>query len=384
MPGLWNLQYNSLLNLNYTNRTKAIAFADDLIIVTRGKTVREAENIANIELSKISSWAKDNKIRFNEQKSKAMLLTRRKRKERKELEIYLNYKPLMQVNSLKYLGIIFDSKLTFRDHIITMTDKCSKLIFALSKSAKLNWGLNYAALEAIYTGGILPLLLYGAPVWINAINKASYKLKITRVQRLINIRLARAYRTVSNEALCILTGLTPIDIKIEEAAQLYQLTRGSRKEEAMFDQDMGVKHWLHPAVKVTILQDNNEDNSTTQIFTDGSKSEQGVGAGIAVYRSGTLTKSLKYRLNKKCTNNQAEQLAILKSLEYIENIHTTDKSVTIYTDSQTTLDSLQNNNINTYLIEKNKTESDGVGTDRMENPFLLGQGTRRDPRKRTR
>jgi uncharacterized protein with ParB-like and HNH nuclease domain len=171
-----------------------------------------------------------------------MLLTRRKRKERKELEIYLNCKPLMQVNSLKYLGIIFDSKLTFRDHIITMTDKCSKLIFALSKSAKLSWGLNYAALETIYKGGTLPLLLYGAPVWINAINKASYKMKITRVQRLINIRLARAYRTVSNEPLCILTGLTPIDTKIEEAAQLYQLTRGNIKEEAMFDQDMEVKH----------------------------------------------------------------------------------------------------------------------------------------------
>jgi len=152
----------------------------------------------------------------------------------------------------------------------------------------------------------------------------------------------------------------------------------------MFDQDMGVKHWLHPAVKLTILQDNDEDNSRTQIFTNDSKSEQGVGAGIAVYRSGTHTKSLKYRLNKKSTNNQAEQLAILKSLEYIENIHTTDKSVTIYTDSQTTLDSLQNNNINTYLIEKNKTESDGVGTDRMENPFLVGQGTLWDPRKRTR
>jgi len=95
--------------------------------------VREAENIANIELSKISLWAKDNKFRFNEQKSQPMLLTRSKRKERKELEIYLNNKPIMQVNSLKYVGIIFDSKLTFRDHIITMPDKCSKLIFALSK-----------------------------------------------------------------------------------------------------------------------------------------------------------------------------------------------------------------------------------------------------------
>jgi len=157
----------------------------------------------------------------------------------------LNYKPLTQVNRLKYLGITLDSKLTIRDHIITMTDKCSKLIFALSKSVKLDWGLNYAALKTIYTLDILPLLLYGAPIWINTINKASYKLKITRVQRLINIRLARAYQTVSNEVLCLITGLTPIDIKIEEAAQLYQLTRGSRKEEAMIDQDMGVKHRLH-------------------------------------------------------------------------------------------------------------------------------------------
>jgi uncharacterized protein with ParB-like and HNH nuclease domain len=251
--------------------------------------VREAENIANIELRKISSWAKDNKIRFNEQKSKAMLLTRRKRRERKELEIYLNYKPLMQVKSLKYLGIILHSKLTFKDHIIDMTDECSKLIFTLSKSAKLNWGLNYSALKTIYKGGILPLLLYGAPVLINAINKASYKLKITRVQRLINIILARAYRTVSNEALCLITGLTSIGLKIEEAAQLYQLTRGSGREEAMVDQDMGIKQWLHPAVKIITLRENNEDNSTTQIFTDGSKSEQGVGAGIVIYRTGTHT-----------------------------------------------------------------------------------------------
>ena len=52
---------------------------------------------------------------------------------------------------------------------------------------------------------------------------------IERVQRLINIRIAKAYHTVSNEALCILTGLTPIAIKIDEASQFYQLTKGSKK-----------------------------------------------------------------------------------------------------------------------------------------------------------
>jgi hypothetical protein len=48
----------------------------------------------------------------------------------------------------------------------------------------------------------------------------------------------------------------------------------------MIDQDMGVKRWQNPAAKISILQDNNEDNSTAQIFTDGSKSEQEVGAGM--------------------------------------------------------------------------------------------------------
>jgi hypothetical protein len=63
------------------------------------------------------------------------------------------------VHSLEYLGIIFDSNLTFREHINCMAEKCTKLIFARSKSAKLNWGLNHAALKTIYGGGILPLLL---------------------------------------------------------------------------------------------------------------------------------------------------------------------------------------------------------------------------------
>jgi len=126
------MHYNSHLNLNYMDRTKSKAFADDFIHITRGKTVREAEKVANVEVSKVSARAKQNKISFNDQKSKVMLMTRRKRKERKDLQVYLNNKPLMQVHSLKYLGIILDCKLTFRDHINFITEKCTKLIFALS------------------------------------------------------------------------------------------------------------------------------------------------------------------------------------------------------------------------------------------------------------
>ena len=59
--------------------------------------------------------------------------------------------------------------------------------------------------------------------------------------------MAKAYRTVSNEALCILTGMTPIAIKIEEAIELYQLTNGNTNKEAKVDNNIGFKHWQHPA-----------------------------------------------------------------------------------------------------------------------------------------
>jgi len=70
------LPRNSLLNLRYTNHTKTVAFADDLVIMIKADSIREAENIANFELSKISAWAKENRFRFNEQKSKVMLMAR--------------------------------------------------------------------------------------------------------------------------------------------------------------------------------------------------------------------------------------------------------------------------------------------------------------------
>jgi len=157
---------------------------------------------------------------------------------------------------------------------------------------------------------------------------------------------------VSNEALCMITGLTPINIKIEETARLFQITKGNKKEEVQFDHDTRTKHWLHPAISFTILEDPKEDDSTIQIYTDGSKNDQGVGAGAAIFITGKHTSSLQYRLHKRHTNNQSEQVAILKSLEYLQNINMAVKIVTIYTDSQTTLDSIKNARIHASLTDK--------------------------------
>ena len=87
-------------------------------------------------------------------------------------------------------------------------------------------------------------------------------------------------------------------------------------------------------------------DSTVNIFTDGSKNETGVCSGIAIFLGKKLTQQLKFKLSSRCTNNQAEQLAIVKALDTIAGgvpqAIDKPKTATIYTDSSITIDSLKN------------------------------------------
>jgi len=119
-------------------RTKVVAFAHDLIMATRGESVSAVENYVNIELSKIIGWSKNNKTRFNDKKSKVILVSRRKRKENKNVTVYLNNKPLEQVTQMKYLGIILDQKFRFQEHIKYAAERCAKANSQPIKSGKTN------------------------------------------------------------------------------------------------------------------------------------------------------------------------------------------------------------------------------------------------------
>jgi hypothetical protein len=70
-----------------------------------------------MELSKITAWLKSNKIIFNKERSRVMLILMRQRKEVKENKAYLNNKHLEQVTTMKYIQIILDNKFRFCEHI---------------------------------------------------------------------------------------------------------------------------------------------------------------------------------------------------------------------------------------------------------------------------
>jgi hypothetical protein len=106
-------------------------------------------------------------------------------------------------------------------------------------------------MATIYKGAIPPLLTYGAPVWIDAMNYEHNRNKYIRVQRLINISMAKAYRRTSSEALCMTTGMTPKHIKLEEVVKRYNIKEKLGNRAIELDYDVEFKYWLHLADAVT-------------------------------------------------------------------------------------------------------------------------------------
>jgi hypothetical protein len=159
----------SCINSDFSCHTKAIAFADDLAIMTKGNTPSEAEVFANSYLAKIEKWAIENKMQFNEIKSKVMLITRQRKNA--NINVYLNNRRLEVVKQMKYLGIYFDSRFTFDNHIRYIAENSTKLIYMLGRSAKLQWALGHKTLKTIYEGALVPLATYEAPVWEEAVRK---------------------------------------------------------------------------------------------------------------------------------------------------------------------------------------------------------------------
>jgi len=87
------------------------------MILVKGSNQVEVENYANIETQEIAKWARNNKMSFNDQKSKAMIITKKKPNNRRDIKIFLNNKKLQQADTIKYLGLAIDRRFNFNQHI---------------------------------------------------------------------------------------------------------------------------------------------------------------------------------------------------------------------------------------------------------------------------
>ena len=83
----------------------------------------------------------------------------------KDPELFLDKTPLKVVPEAKFLGLIFDNKLSFIPHIKQLKVKCLKALDLLKIVSNSNWGGGEETLLHLYRSLINSKLDYGSIVY---------------------------------------------------------------------------------------------------------------------------------------------------------------------------------------------------------------------------
>jgi hypothetical protein len=86
---------------------------------------------------------------------------------------------------------------------------------------------------------VVPILTYGELIWVEAILKNRNLTKYKIIQRLINIKIAKAYWTISYDASYVIAGVQPIQITIEQMVQTCTAAKINNQE---YDVPLVVKY----------------------------------------------------------------------------------------------------------------------------------------------
>ena len=148
-----------------------------------GKDLNELADLVNIEIESIVSWLNANKMSLNVDKTHFMVFKPSKKKVLSNIEIKINNSNILEVDNTKFLGVIIDSKLTWKDHITYVTNKIDKNIGVLIKCRKV---FNEKTLITLYYSFIYPYLSYCIHVWGSTF-KTYLKRVVTLQKRIVRI-----------------------------------------------------------------------------------------------------------------------------------------------------------------------------------------------------
>src|SRR6218665_1920629 len=74
--------------------------------------------IMNSELIIIANWFKANRLSLNLEKTNLIIFSSLRKKLSTIKPLYINEIPIVQTRSSKFLGVIVDEHLTWRDHVL--------------------------------------------------------------------------------------------------------------------------------------------------------------------------------------------------------------------------------------------------------------------------
>ena len=135
---------------SYMNMIKTIQYADDTTLYSTGSELKELNEINAAVQIRTYNWFTANGLSLNKDKT---------------VHINFTLKNSRKDESIKFLGIILDTNLSWKNHINMITNKLSSTVYLLRK---ISIYVPIAISKTAYTGLFQSQLTYGILIWGNS------------------------------------------------------------------------------------------------------------------------------------------------------------------------------------------------------------------------
>ena len=185
-PLLFLIYVNDLPKPHHRQNSKC-QFADDTALWAASKNVQFAAKLLRKDLRKLAKWCAKWRIKLNPEKTKVIIFSRSSLPRNSEPILKLYGERLKICPQVKFLGITFDSKLTFQKHFEEILERCNTRYHRVRLIVNKKWGPSPSTILQIYKQCVRPIFEYGSLSTITTSDTI-----ISKIQRLQNkfIRLA--------------------------------------------------------------------------------------------------------------------------------------------------------------------------------------------------
>ena len=115
----------------------------------------------------------------------------------------------------KYLGVVIDYRLTFREHLTYIGGKCAATSCSLARIMS-NIGGPKQERRLLLMKVVTSVALYGAPIWAAAMIKRTYRIGVEEAYRRSALRDISAFRTVLTDAAVMVAVGLVVDVEMRK------------------------------------------------------------------------------------------------------------------------------------------------------------------------
>jgi len=229
-PLLWNIVYDGVMRLALPAGCDLTCYADDVALTVVSKHLKTVEIICNAAIQRISDWLLSVGLQLAAHKTEAVLVSTRAIVETASIRV--GSQVVVSKRAIRYLGVMIDTRLCFREHLSYVQEKAANSSQALFR---MLWNTRGPKQErrVLLTSVVRAVITYAAPIWADAIKVPSYARGVKSIHRLCALRICCGFRTISDDAALVIAGIIPIDLLVaEEKAVVEAIRQGVDKKAA--------------------------------------------------------------------------------------------------------------------------------------------------------